>query len=149
MPDPAVLALGTATGLFAIVGLADAAYFVGVSYRWFAPDARWIPQVCRMEEETCATIVDTRYGRALGPPNAVFGMAWYLIVLGLAGVILRMGYVPACTLFLLAAAGTVMFSVYLIWALVEKLDVACPLCYLGHGLNLAILGALTVACSIL
>ncbi len=148
--DPAILSLGIATGVLAIVGIADAAYFVGVSYRWFAPDARWIPQVCRMEEETCATIIDTRYGRAIGGlPNAVYGMAWYLIVLGLAGVILTIGYVPACTLFLLAAAGTVMFSVYLIWALVEKLDVACPLCYLGHGLNLAILVTLAIACSIL
>lgn len=147
--DPATLTVGILTGLVALVGIADAAYFVGVAYRWFRPDARWIPQVCRMDEDTCASIVDTRYGRVLGGvPNAVFGLAWYVIALGAAGWILVAGHLPTCTLFLIAAAGVVMFSVYLIWALVEKLDVPCPLCYLGHGLNLSLLILYTLACSL-
>lgn len=147
--DPLTLGLGTTLGLLAIVGIADAAYFIGVSYRWLAPDAPWIPRVCRMDEGTCARIVDTSYGRALGLPNAVYGAAWYLVVLGLAGTLLVTGQMHACLLFLIASVGTVLFSVYLLWALVERLEVHCPLCYLGHGLNLSILVAIALACALL
>lgn len=148
--DPLTLGLGTVLGLLALAGIADSAYFVGVAYRWFPPDARWIPRVCRMDEDSCATIIDTSYGRAIGGlPNAVFGMAWYATVLGLAGWILATGQLPLCTAFLIAAAGTVVFSVYLVWALVERLGVHCPLCYVGHGLNLSILVAIGVGCTLL
>ncbi len=144
--DPLTLGLGTALALLAIVGIADAAYFIGVSYRWLAPDAPWIPRVCRMDEGTCARIVDTSYGRALGLPNAVYGAVWYLLVLGLAGAFLATGRVYACLAFQLAAAGTVLFSVYLLWALRKRLEVHCPLCYLGHAINTAILVVLLVIC---
>lgn len=144
----AEIVVGLGLAALSLVGIADAAYFVGVTYRWFAPDARWIPQVCRMDEDTCARIVDTRYGRALGLPNAAFGLAWYAVVLGLAGVVLATGSLPACSVFLTLAAGTVLFSVYLIWALVQQLDVDCPLCYLGHGLNLSILFAIAAGCAL-
>ncbi len=133
----------------ALVGLADALYFVGVTYGLLRPDASWIPRVCQMSEDTCATITETRYARVFGLPNAVFGAVWYLIVLGLAGVVLSRGSLPYCTLFLLAAAGVVLFSVYLIWALVQRLDVFCPLCYLGHGLNFSIMVLLGAACILL
>lgn len=145
--DPLTLSVGAGMGVLSLVGVANAFYFVGVTYGWLAPDVRWVPRVCRMDEDTCARIVDTRYGRALGLPNAVYGIGWYLIVLGLAGALLYLGRLPGCQAALLASAGTVLFSIYLIWALVERLDVFCPLCYLGHGLNLAIFALLVAGCS--
>lgn len=144
------MVLATVVGILLVlastVGLLDAAYFVGVAYRLFPPDARWIPQACQMDEQTCAAIVDTSYGRALGLPNAVYGILWYAIVLAPAVWLITRGAIPACQIFLLAAAGTVLFSVYLVWALVQQLEVDCPLCYLGHGLNLSILVLLTIGC---
>lgn len=138
--------IGTLLGLAGLVGLLDAGYFVGVSYGWIRSDARWIPEVCRMDEATCARIVDTSYGRVLGLPNAVYGAVWYLVVLGLGAALVSQGHIGLCRVFLLVAAGTVLFSVYLIWALVQELKVDCPLCYLGHGLNFSILILIATSC---
>lgn len=142
------LVLGSLLVVVGVVGLADAAYFTGVAYRWIRPDAPWVPRVCRMDRDTCASIVDTRYGRALGVPNSAVGLLWYLVVLGSAGWLLANGSLPACAPLLVAAAGVVLFSVFLIWALVEQLKVACPLCYLAHGLNFAILALFALACAV-
>lgn len=144
----ATIVVGALLALAALVGLLDAGYFVGVAYGLMRPDASWVPRACRMDEETCASIVDTAYGRVFGLPNAVYGAAWYAVVLALAGTLLAGGAMPSCRLALLAAAGAVLFSVYLIWALVQRLGVRCPLCYLGHGLNLTILVLLAVGCAV-
>lgn len=144
------VALVLAAGLVAaaLVGLADAAYFVAVGYRWIAPDAAWIPRACRMDEETCASIVDTSYGRALGLPNAVYGAGWYLLALGAGAWLAVHGSLAACGPLLLVAAVAVGFSVYLLWSLVERLAADCPLCYLGHGLNFLIVLLLGAACAV-
>lgn len=133
--------------VLALAGLAVSLYFTGVVYGWMRPDARWIPRVCRMDEEACASVVDTAYGRLLGTPNAVYGIAWYMGVAGLALQQLATGVQPPCGLLILAAAGVVMFSIYLAWALVQKLDVHCPLCFASHGVNVAILVAIVAGCS--
>lgn len=137
-----------ALAALAVVGLADALYFTLVTYRLVRPDSRWLPRVCRMDEATCARVVDTPYARVLGLPNAVYGMAWYALVLASAlapGPFVAAGGRPALVA---VAALTVLLSAYLAWALLARLRVACVLCFLGHGVNVAIaallaLGALT------
>ena len=42
-----------------VVGFGISSYFTGVAYHWVRPDTRWIPAVCRMGKQTCATIVFT------------------------------------------------------------------------------------------
>jgi hypothetical protein len=49
-----------------------------------------------------------------------------------------LGYPLLGPALLLAAAGTVGFSAWLAWALVVRLRVLCPLCFLGHGINAGI-----------
>lgn len=122
-----------------LAGLLDALYFVAVTYRWIQPDAAWLPRVCRMDQATCATIVDTPEARALGLPNALYGLLWYAGVLGAGLTWLATGQLPAAGWLLGVSVGTVLFSAYLAWALLGRLKVACPLCFLGHGINLAIL----------
>lgn len=132
----------------AAVGLLVSVYFTAVTYGWLRPDAGWIPQVCRMEESTCARIVDTKYGQAFGAPNSLFGIAWYL---GVAGITLLRVFgdeLLPCSLLILLAAAVVGFSVYLAWALVQKLEVHCPLCYLSHGLNALVLFGFVGLCSL-
>lgn len=130
----------------AVVGALDALYFVLVTYGAMRPDARLVPRVCRMDEDSCARIVHTRWGRLLGLPNAVYGLAWYLLVGGVAVADLAGASPGWCALLLAGAAATVAVSAVLAWALVRRLRVACPLCFLGHGLNVAILGLILWAC---
>lgn len=144
----ATLVLAGLIALAGLLGLADSLYFVAVTYGWMAPDAPLVPRACRMDEDTCARIVDTSYGRVFGLPNAAYGAVWYLVVLGLAAALATTGSIGSCPLVLTAAAGTVMFSVYLMWALAQRLDVRCPLCYLAHGLNMSLLVLLALACGL-
>lgn len=128
----------------ATVGLLDALYFVLVTYRWMRPDPRWLPRVCRMDDATCARIVDTPEARVLGLPNSVYGVAWYGVVLAAAARAFA-GPLPWKVPLVLAAGGTVVFSAYLAAVLVFRLRAPCPLCFLGHACNVAILALLAVA----
>ena len=103
------------------------------------PDPRWLPSVCRMDEQTCARVVDTPYARVFGVSNAALGLAWYGVVSAAALSGLAGGEVPARTLLVVVSAGTVVLAAYLIWALLARLHTACPLCFVGHGINAAIL----------
>ena len=122
----------------AVVGLAIAGYFTAVAFRWVRPDTRWVPTFCRMDEQTCASIVFTPQARVFGPPNSTLGVAYYTMLLtGTAiGWIddprLRWGYVAAGVL-------TVALGAYLSYALLFINRVACPLCFTSHGINLVIL----------
>jgi uncharacterized membrane protein len=129
-----------------VLGALDALYFLLVTYRVVRPDTRWVPSFCRMDEATCARIVDTSYGRALGVPNALPGLAWYVATGAWGAASLASGQALLCTPFLLAGAGVVAFSAYLAWALLTRLKVVCPLCFLAHGLNAALLGVILAAC---
>lgn len=144
----AALAVAAALGILGLVGLLDAAYFVLVTHRVIRPDAAWLPRACRMDEETCAAIVDTPYARVFGLSNAAYGVVWYLVVLAAAGTLASTGALPACALLLVASAAVVLFSVYLVWALVQRLGTSCPLCFLAHGINLAVVVLLAAGCAL-
>ena len=127
--------------LLAMIGLAIASYFTAVAYRWMAPDARWIPAFCRLEERTCASIVFTPSARVFGPPNSLLGAMYYAALV--AGAALGAFAHPALWwLYAAASLATVGLAVYLSYALLFVLRVPCPLCFVSHGINAAILGLL-------
>ena len=128
------------TGLAAI-GLLVSVYFTGVAYRWFPPDVRWVPNVCRLDEATCASVVFTPQARLVGVPNSLLGIAWYAALLvGVAtGVVWRP---PYHALYLAAASLTVAFAGYLTHALVRVLRVGCRLCFASHAINATLLALL-------
>lgn len=130
----APLVAGTIAGL-GLVGLLIAIYFTLVTYRVVPPDAAWVPRFCRMEEDTCFTVLDSRYARVLGVPNCVLGLGWYgaALVAGLAGV--WTGTVPFVELLTLVGVVSVAISVYLAYALLAILETHCRLCYTSHLLN--------------
>lgn len=127
--------------LLSIVGLAIASYFTALAYGWVEPDARWIPAVCRVDESTCATVVFTRQARVFGPPNSVFGQAYYALLIAAAPAGL-LGTAP-WSLGLLAAAGvSVCLAGYLAYALLWVLRVPCRLCFASHAINVVIFALL-------
>jgi len=128
--------------LLSSAGLLIATYFTAVAYRWVRPDVGWVPAFCRMDEQTCATIVFTPQARLIGLPNSVLGQVFYVMMLlgvqleWLSGPdTLRMAY-------LAASAASVGIGVYLSYALVFTLRVPCPLCFTSHGINLVIFSIL-------
>ena len=131
----ALLGLGT-------LGALDALYFTLVTYHLVRPDAAWLPRICRLDEGACARIVDTPEARVLGVPNALVGLGWY-VALGAAALL----GLPSCAWLLAGAAAAVALSAYLAWALLRKLRVACALCFLGHGVNVAVFAVLALACA--
>lgn len=118
-------------------GLAISTYFTAVAYRWIAPDAAWLPPVCRMGEKTCATVVDTPRARVFGIPNSVLGQVWYLALI-VATPLGTTFALPWWWGFFLAAAGTVALGVFLTYSLLYITRVHCTLCFTSHGLNLAL-----------
>jgi uncharacterized membrane protein len=122
--------------LLALLGLAIATYFTGVSYRLISPAARFVPRACRLGEDSCRKVVDTRQARVFGVPNSLLGMFFYLALLGLA----VLGEVSPSLMmaYEVVAWGTVGLGAFLAWNLLFVIRVPCPLCFTAHGLNLAI-----------
>ena len=72
--------------LLALVGLAISTYFTAVAFHWVTPDTRWVPAVCRLDSETCASVIFTPSARVFGPPNSLLGQMYYaalIIAIGL------------------------------------------------------------------
>jgi uncharacterized membrane protein len=77
----------------------------------------------------------------------VYGAAWYAIVAAAAGTALAGHGTPFCLPLLTVAVATVLLSLYLAWVLLVRLKTPCVLCFLGHTVNVAILGLLVVVCA--
>ncbi len=127
-----------------VVGLLISTYFTAVAYHWVRPDVRWVPSFCRMDEQTCASIVFTPQARVFFFPNSVLGQLYYLGIL--LGAVFGWidGPAPLPVLYVVVSALTVSLGVYLSHALLFVNQVACPLCFTAHGINLAIFLALVV-----
>lgn len=133
--------------LVSFVGLLDSLYFLLVTYRWMRPDPTWLPPVCRMDQATCARVVDTPQARLFGIPNSVYGLIWYALTATAGVLLLTRGEIPNCRILALLALLPVAFSLYLAHALIVRLKTFCPLCFLAHGLNFALPVLLTAACT--
>ena len=124
--------------LLSVAGLLIATYFTAVAFRWVRPDVRWVPSFCRMDEQTCASIVFTPQARVFFVPNSVLGQLFYLAVM--LGAVLGWlnGPEPLPAVYVVASALTVSLGIYLSYALLFVNRVACPLCFTSHGINLVI-----------
>ena len=115
----------------AFAGLLIALYFSLVYFDVMEADNRWIPSFCRMEKGACMRILDTPQAKVLGVPNSVLGVIYYAAIL----------FVPMDryeALFLIASIFSVGLGMYLVHALVVRLQTHCPLCYTAHAINLVI-----------
>jgi len=87
-----------------------------------------------MDGATCAVIVRTPQARLLGVPNSVLGLGFYPFAAWgyFAGVQTALGMAVAATGVATAA------SAYLFYSLRVRLRVNCPLCFVAHGINVAL-----------
>jgi len=121
--------------LLAFTGWAFSFYFLQV-YRGRLPvDVWWIPNVCRMSEESCQSITETIYGSTFDQPNAYWGCFYYPGLI-LAVLLIQEGFFPF-SLLLIPASIAVMFSIYLLWGL-YRLKTVCRICLLTHSLNIIV-----------
>ncbi len=127
--------------LLAIVGLAISTYFTAVAFHWITPDTHWVPTICRMNRDTCASVIFTPSARIFGPPNSVLGQMYYaalLIAIGLNWLI----DARVWRIFVATSLVTIGLGAYLSYRLLVTLKVPCPLCFASHGLNATICGFL-------
>ena len=120
-----------------LLGFGISSYFTGVAYHWVRPDTRWIPAICRMGEQTCATIVFTPRARVFGLPNSVLGQLFYatLAVVAVSGALGD----PLVRLVWLSVSGvTVLLGLYLTYSLLFVTRVNCVLCFTSHAINLVL-----------
>lgn len=111
----------------ALLGAAISFYFTLVYYG--RVESKEIPAaLCRRDERSCVTILQTPYARLLGVPNALLGLGFYLLTAGVATLALA-GRLPAWLwqVDLALAAGAVLLAPYLVWALGARLKTWCQL----------------------
>ena len=127
--------------LLAVVGLTVSTYFTAVAFHWIAPDTRWIPTICRMDDKTCASVIFTPSARVFGPPNSLLGQMYYaalIIAIGLDWLI----DARVWRIFVATSLVTIGLAAYLSYTLLVTLKVPCPLCFTSHGINAVICGLL-------
>ena len=83
---------------------------------------------CGADTSSCAIVVRTPYARMFGgAPNVYVGIAWNVVLLGLALAWMVSGRAVVPWPFLLVAAASVLIGVYLVRALIVDLQQPCPL----------------------
>jgi len=133
--------IGIPVVIVAVPGLLISLYFTLVTYRIILPDARWIPKVCRMGQDTCRSVLDHPDSRVAGIPNSVPGLVYYSVVCVAAVA----GFpAPLRVPLLVAAWAAVALGLYLTYSLVFRVRVACRLCLASHAINLTLALLLTL-----
>jgi uncharacterized membrane protein len=139
--------------ILSLAGFLDSLYF-NFAYYGRVKKARWVPEaLCAREGSNCVTVVRTRYGSLLGVPNSLLGGVYYLALILWAGAapsasasLLRAGVIHFLNwLLVVVAAATVAMGFYLVYALRRILRTDCPLCYIAHAINAALLVLLVEA----
>jgi uncharacterized membrane protein len=83
---------------------------------------------CGADTSSCAIVVRTPYARLFGgAPNVLVGIAWNLVLLGLALSWMLTGRPLVPWPYLIVGAASVLVGLYLVRALVVELREPCPL----------------------
>lgn len=124
-------------GGLAAIGLYISLYFALLTYGLISSSRDvFVPNVCRLDEQSCASVVHTPAARLFaGIPNAVLGIGYYTVILV---ALLTDGWSRPGMLAALLLAGTisVVVGAYLIVQLYRVMRVSCPLCVATHVINL-------------
>lgn len=116
------------------IGLLISLYFTLVYRGVLRSDSTMIPQFCRMDNESCLSIIKTREARIIGIPNFYLGILFYLAILAVA-------LFPALTPYVLdslkiASGFTVIVGIVLSYTLLFVMKKNCVLCFTAHVVNL-------------
>lgn len=128
-------------GLLGILGFLISLLFTLVYYKKMRSDALFLPEVCRLEDSTCQTLIRRPEARLLGIPNFLIGLCFYLAVIALS--LMPAGAAPLLERTLVFAGGAaVTFGVFLSYTLIIRLHTHCILCFASHLINACIFGLL-------
>src|SRR5262245_38259201 len=123
MPGPDFLcALGASAvyvftvAALAIAGLYISLYFTLVYYGILRAENSFVPAFCSLKEETCRSVLNTRFARVFGVPNSLLGVIYYVAILVL--LFAQLLFVPLFLNSLLVAAWlAVALGIYLAYSL--------------------------------
>ncbi|MFC2075214.1 vitamin K epoxide reductase family protein [Bdellovibrionota bacterium] len=121
------------------LGLYISTYVSMVYFGLISPKSWWMLPFLRLgDESVCDQVVRSEYGTFFKIPNAAIGYFYYLLI---AFISLK-AFTAGGTLYILSVlvlSGLVLlFSFYLIWALIFRVKQRCVICYTAHFLNLVI-----------
>jgi uncharacterized membrane protein len=118
------------------IGLYISLYFTLVYFRLIAPDQRFVPAWCRMNNNTCHVIVHTPQAHALGLPNSLYGIFYYLFMASFALIHDWYYSFSLERAMIFFSAAPLLMSIYLFYSLRFQLKAHCILCYISHTINL-------------
>lgn len=135
------------TLFFSLIGFLISLYFTLVYYKMITPSSPIIPSFCRMDEQSCVTIIHSPPAHLLKiAPNFVLALFYYTALI--TGTILN--HIRATTLNELMIVMIVISwlvvgaSLHLTHQLIFVMKTHCPLCFTSHIVNLGIAVALSV-----
>jgi len=118
------------------VGLLISVYFALVYHGLMKPDSGIVPSVCRMDEESCQSVLKVREARVFGIPNFYLGIVFYLAIIAFS---LNPDQWKGSAVGAHIASGVaVVVSLYLAYSLLFLIKKKCVLCFTAHILNLII-----------
>ena len=130
--------------LLATTGFVTASYVTVVTFGWMRPDAPWVPRVCRMDPDTCSSVVFSSQARLFGVPNSVLGQLGYLALVT-AAASGRLFTAPIYWVAVAMSLGTVALGLYLAYVLLFVIRAPCVACFAAHAINLALACVLLLA----
>jgi uncharacterized membrane protein len=119
--------------IVSFVGLIISVYFALVYYGIAKSDSRFIPMFCRMDEDSCQSILKVREARVFGIPNFQLGILFYLGMMVLAlspDALAGIAMVP-----IVVSGVSVVVSLFLAYSLLFVIKKKCVLCFTAHILN--------------
>ena len=123
------------SALLAFAGGAFSFYFYSVYCGWISYRQWWVPRFCEIDSGKCISIVDSKYGRMIGIPNAIIGsffMLCYAFILFAVPLDLIDKSIP-----LYMGCFSILVGLYLVYGLF-RLRVTCPNCITVHIINVII-----------
>jgi uncharacterized membrane protein len=119
--------------VFAAIGLVIAQFFWLATSPVMRPHLPLIPRFCRLEGKRCAAVLGHRDARVLGLPNVLAGACYYLLLI----IVIAIAGTTGAVLGALTVASWVAFglSLFLLFSLIARVRVFCPLCVAAHVIN--------------
>ncbi len=118
------------------IGFLISLYFALVHRNTIRPDAQWIPAACRLDEQSCGSILRTPEAKIIKIPNFYLGIVYYIGLIVLSFV---PSFIQDFILELRVVSGfTVFVGIVLTYSLIWRIRVPCALCFTSHAINLVL-----------
>lgn len=118
------------------IGLCISTYFALVHRNVVRPDSQWIPAFCRLDEQSCGSILRTPEAKIIRIPNFYLGIGYYI------GLIVLSFFPSTMQEFLfelrVVSGFTVFVGIVLTYSLIWRIRVSCALCFISHAINLVL-----------